>query len=114
MDNKKVGINHIIHLYGVRFVLIKNEKGYKGYFSKKESSSSPVPLFQGYTFKKALGKLIFKAMHAGLISVEDHNNFVGMGWKTQIDIEVWSKMNKLVKINNQHFYKTGISDQSEE
>jgi len=103
-QNPKMGINHTLFLFNLKFVLQKNEKGYKGYFTKANSGNVPTPLFQGYTFRQALGRLVHKAARLGYVSIEEHNKFIGMEWKTPLDIEVWSKMNKLTKQDGKHYY----------
>lgn len=99
------GINHTLYLFNVKFTLNKTQKGYRGNFALPNGQMDyPTPIFKGYTFKVALGRLVYKAVHCGLISIEDYNSFIGMSWKTPLDIDVWSKMNKLVKRDEKHYF----------
>lgn len=104
MESEKLGIKHILFMFGVKFVLQKNSRGYKGYFVNPQSENPPTMLFMGYTFKQALSRLCHKAMHQGLISLEDFNMFTKMDWKTPLDISVWGKMNKLNKVGDKHYF----------
>lgn len=118
MDREPTGINHTIFLYGIKFTLIKTQKGYRGNFEYKNQDSAvmayPVPVFQGYTFKQALARLMYKAAHKGLISLEDYNKFVDMDWKTPIDIQVWSGMNRLQEVGGKHYFKPSQPNQESE
>jgi hypothetical protein len=109
MDTEEPGINHTLYLLNVKFTLNKTQKGYRGNFAfPNDQWAYPVPIFKGYTFKVALGRLVHKAVHCGLISIEEYNSFIGLSWKTPLDIDVWSKMNKLIVLNGKHYYKTSI------
>jgi hypothetical protein len=99
------GINHTLFLFNVKFTLKKTQKGYRGNFAFPNGQMAyPIPIFKGYTFKQSLGRLVQKATHCGLISLEDYNSFIGMSWKIEMDIEVWTKMNKLVKREGKHYF----------
>lgn len=99
------GINHTLYLFNVKFNLNKTQKGYRGNFQFPDGLwAYPTSIFKGYTFKVALGRLVHKAVHCGLISIEEYNAFIGMPWKTAMDIDVWSKMNKLVKRDEKHYF----------
>lgn len=99
------GVNHIFFIQGIKFVLIKNERGYRGYFRVlNEDHSISFPLFVGTSLRQALTRLLYKAAHEGHLSIEDFNKLINMEWKTPLDIEVWSKMNKVVRLGNKHYF----------
>jgi hypothetical protein len=102
------GITHTLVLFGIKYTLIKTQKGYRGNYSMEgpnfEFKAYKVPLFQGYTFKQALNRMMYKALHQGFYPLEDYNNFVGMSWKTPMDIQVWGSMNRLTLFEGKHYF----------
>ena len=98
------GIKHILYLFGLKLVMFKTPKGYKGYFLTSKTKLDEVPFFLGQGFKQSLSRLLYKATHRGFISIEEFNKFVGMEWKTQLDIEVWTKMGKMIKKGEKHYF----------
>jgi len=100
-----VGISHTLLIFGVKFTLFKTQKGYKGNFSYPDGKSAFIlPIFQGYSFKQALGRLMYKAVYSGLISIEDYNNFIGMSWKTPLDLQVWGPRKRILEIDGKHYF----------
>lgn len=107
LDEPK-GITHTLILFGIKYTLVKTQKGYRGNYSMEGpgffATAYTVPIFQGYTFRQALKRMMYKALHQGFYPLEDYNNFVGMAWKTPMDIEVWGRMNRLTLFEGRHYF----------